>query len=292
MIRCLGFGHPVRMTERDSGQSMAMAEPGCALVSFTTDYGLQDGFVAACHGVIAGIAPGVRVLDVTHLVDPQAVRSGAEVLAQTVPYLPEAVHLVVVDPGVGTSRRGVVVVAQRGVLVGPDNGVLLPAAEALGGVRSAFELTDQRWWRPEVSRTFHGRDVFAPVAAWLALGVDPAEMGQRIDPGELTVLPPLMSTVDDSGVVAEVAGVDRFGNVQLAAERIPRLWRHGGTLRVRAGDASAAARFRGTFDEAGPQELLVLADSAGRVAIAVNGGSASSRLAVTAGDVIEVRSAD
>ena len=109
-------------------------------VSFTTDYGTADGFVAAVKGVIAGIAPDARVLDVTHQVPPQDVRRGAAVLAQTAPWLPPAVHLAVVDPGVGTDRRGVAVVAGRSVLVGPDNGLLLPAASALGGVRAAYEL--------------------------------------------------------------------------------------------------------------------------------------------------------
>ena len=106
-------------------------------ISVTTDYGLRDGFVAACHGVIARLAPAVRVIDVTHEVPPQDIRHGAMALAQTVPFLPEAVHVAVVDPGVGTARLGVVVVAEDGLLVGPDNGLLLPAAQALGGVRAA-----------------------------------------------------------------------------------------------------------------------------------------------------------
>ena len=110
-------------------------------VSFTTDYGTDDGFVAACEGVIARVAPPVRVLHVSHTVPAQDVRRGAALLAQTAPYLPPAVHLAVVDPGVGTERRGAVLVAAEGVLVGPDNGLLVPAAEALGGVREAYELT-------------------------------------------------------------------------------------------------------------------------------------------------------
>ena len=267
-----------------------MREPGYGWVSFTTDYGLADGFVAACHGVIGRLAPWVRVLDVTHLVPPQAVRAGAEVLAAAVPYLPESVHLVVVDPGVGTRRRGVVVVAEQGVLVGPDNGVLLPAARALGGVRAAFELTRPQWWLPEVSRTFHGRDVFAPVAAWLACGADPAEMGEPVAEGELVALPDLVSIVDKLGVRAEVVAVDHFGNVQLAAggDQLPAGWAEGVSVRVRAGESGATARFSGTFGEAAEGELLVLVDSAGRVAVAVNRGSAARRLGVSGGDVVHL----
>jgi S-adenosyl-L-methionine hydrolase (adenosine-forming) len=257
-------------------------------VSFTTDYGLEDGFVAACRGVIARIAPRVRVVDVTHGVPAQDVRAGAAVLAQTVPYLPVAVHLVVVDPGVGTSRRGLVVVAEHGVLVGPDNGVLVPAAEALGGVRGAVELTDRRWWLPEVSRTFHGRDVFAPVAAWLATGVDPAELGPALPVDDLVRPPSAVSFVDDQRVGAEVVMVDRFGNLQLAVRGDELPWRGVERLRVRAGEVDVRARWVATFGDAADQELIALVDSAGWLAVAVNGGSAADGLALGRGDVVEL----
>lgn len=271
-----------------------MREPGYGWVSFTTDYGLQDGFVAACHGVIAGIAPEVRVLDVTHLVAPQAIRAGAEVLAQTVPVLPEAVHLVVVDPGVGTSRRGVIVETGRGVLVGPDNGVLVPAAAELGGVRGAYELTRPQWWREDVSRTFHGRDIFAPVAAWLARGMRPEELGAAMDISELVALSKPLSTVDSKGLRAEVVVVDHFGNVQLAVEgeTLPRSWNYGAKLRVSAGDFDGTARLCRTFADVGEQELLIFTDSAGRVSIAVNGGSAAARLATGNGAIVRVTKVD
>src|SRR4051812_1715126 len=141
-------------------------------ITMTTDYGLSDGFIAACHGTIARIAPAVRVIDVTHLVTPRDVGRAAAVLAQTVPHLPPAVHVAVVDPGVGTERRALGIEAAHGLLVGPDNGILLAAADALGGARRAVELDNTDWFAPTVSPTFHGRDVFAPVAARLALGAD------------------------------------------------------------------------------------------------------------------------
>src|SRR3954454_3494911 len=136
-----------------------------AMISFLTDYGLSDGFVASCHGVLAARAPRARVLDITHLIPPGDVRRGAAVLAQTVPSLPRAVHLAVVDPGVGTARRPIALETPGGYLVGPDNGLLLPAAGALGGVTAAVHLTNRSWFAAEVSATFPGRDIFAPVAA-------------------------------------------------------------------------------------------------------------------------------
>jgi S-adenosylmethionine hydrolase len=252
-------------------------------ISLTTDYGLADGFVAACHGVIARLAPAARVLDVTHLIPPADVRRGAAVLAQTVPYLPVGVHVAVVDPGVGTARRGVALATPGGLLVGPDNGLLPDAAAALGGITAAVELTDPAWLGPTVSRTFHGRDVFAPVAARLASGGPLAGAGPAVDPETLVRLPdPVVRPVAD-GFTAEVLTVDHFGNVQLAAP---------GTLlaplpaRVRvAGRPAAHVR---AFGDVGAGELLVHVDSAGLVAVAVNTGRAVDLLGVRPGDLLTV----
>jgi S-adenosylmethionine hydrolase len=252
-------------------------------VSFTTDYGTLDGFVAAVKGVIVGIAPVVTVIDVTHQVPAQDVRRGAAVLAQTVPWLPPAVHLAVVDPGVGTRRRGIAVVAARGLLVGPDNGLLLPAADALGGMTAAYELVDPAYRLAEVSTTFHGRDVFAPAAAHLCLGLDPARLGPAVtDPVRL---PAPTVHIGPDGVRAEVLSVDGFGNVQLAATDLGGLT---GTVRVQDGLAAVGR----TFADVPDGELVVLADSAGYVAIAVNRGDAAARLGVEPGDVVEIRPAD
>lgn len=270
-----------------------MTEPGYGWVSLTTDYGMQDGFVAACKGVLARITPHARLLDVTHDVPPQAVTAGAAILAQTVPYLPEAVHLVVVDPGVGTSRRGVVVLTDHGALVGPDNGVLLPAATALGGVSAAFELTEPRWWLPHVSRTFHGRDVFAPVSAWLAQGVDPGELGRDLNPDELVDPPEPECRVHGESACAEVVMTDHFGNLQLAlaADTVPPGWRVGQRLRLHTGDTVVEARWSTTFADVDDQEFLVLVDSAAAVAVAVNGGSAAERLVTRRGRTVRIEPA-
>ncbi|MEU9742019.1 SAM-dependent chlorinase/fluorinase [Micromonospora chersina] len=252
-------------------------------ISLTTDYGLADGFVAACHGVLARLAPAARVIDVTHLVPPADVRRGAAVLAQTVPYLPVGVHVAVVDPGVGTTRRGVALATPGGLLVGPDNGLLLDAAEALGGIAGAVELTNPAWLAPAVSRTFHGRDVFAPVAARLALGAPLAEAGPVVDPATLVRLPAPLVRADDTGFTAEVLTVDHFGNVQLAA---PGELLSGLPERVRvAGREAVHGR---TFGDAPAGGLVAYVDSARLVALAVNTGRAVDLLGVRPGDVVTV----
>src|SRR6266545_825126 len=158
---------------------------GYGWISLTTDYGTFDGFVAACHGAIARIAPDVRVIDVTHHVPPADVPRGAAVLAQTAPHLPLSVHCAVVDPGVGTARRGIAIETPNGALVGPDNGLLVWAAEALGGIDEVVELANKDWFLGDVSRTFHGRDIFAPAAARIASGASLGDAGPSVDPDTL-----------------------------------------------------------------------------------------------------------
>ena len=261
-------------------------------MSFTTDYGTADGFVAACKGVLATVAPDVRVIDVSHQVPPQRVRRGAAVLAQAVPWLPPAVHLAVVDPGVGTDRRGVAVVTARGLLVGPDNGLLLPAADALGGATAAYELTQPEWQLAQVSSTFHGRDVFAPVAGHLCRGLDPARLGPPVPVGDLHRLPAPRVEVGRGRLVAEVLAVDTFGNLQLAATAADLAAAAlSPAVTVQAGGISRAARTGRTFADAGPGGLVVLADSAGQAAVAVDGGSAAAELGVGDGDPVTVRNA-
>jgi S-adenosylmethionine hydrolase len=258
-----------------------------AWISMTTDYGQSDGFVAACHGAIARLAPDVRVIDVTHAVPPGDVTRAAAVLAQAVPHLPTAVHVAVVDPGVGTARRGVAVHTAGGLLVGPDNGLLPWAADALGGAQAAVELTNRAWFAARVSHTFHGRDIFAPVAARLAMGAPMDEAGPAVDPATLVRLPEPVVATGDGWVEAEVLTVDRFGNVQLAApaaalDSLGDRLTVGGTHAVRGQ----------TFSDAPPGGLVVFADSADRIAVAVNGGRAVVVLAVGPGDVLRVANSD
>jgi hypothetical protein len=249
-------------------------------ISVTTDYGLRDGFVAACHGVIARLAPAVRVIDVTHEVPPREIRHGAMALAQTVPFLPAAVHVAVIDPGVGTARLGVVVVTARGLLVGPDNGVLLPAADELGGVEAAYELAEPSLRLPVTSATFHGRDIFAPAAAHLALGVPPSSFGDAV--GELVRLPEPLVAVFPGKLVSEVLTVDHFGNVQLAATpadlELSGLRGAGGRVSVHSARVAVTVVLGRTFADAESGASVLYTDSAGRLAVAINGGSAAAVL--------------
>ena len=261
-------------------------------ITFTSDYGLDDGFVAVCAGVIATIAPAARVLHVTHRVPPQDIRRGATVLAQTAPYFPPSVHLAVVDPGVGTNRRQVAIVAAKGALVGPDNGLLVPAAEALGGIVAAYELTEPKYRLSTVSATFHGRDIFAPAAAHLATGIDPEQLGPAVDPADLVRLRPPRILVEQGELTTELLAADHFGNLQLAA-RLADLAAFGATpgetVQVRAGGQLAYATVGRTFADVPSGDLVIFVDSAGHVAIAVNGGSAASTLHCRTGDSVILR---
>jgi S-adenosyl-L-methionine hydrolase (adenosine-forming) len=260
-------------------------------LSFLTDYGLEDGFVAACHGVAARIAPHADIIDITHLVPPGDVRRGAAVLAQTVPYLPAAVHVAVVDPGVGTARRGVAVAAGESVFVGPDNGLLSWAVTASGGAVRAFSLTNEQLWLDRVTATFHGRDIFMPVAAHLTADAELAAAGQEVDVGGLVTLPAAERLVHDSTAAGEVLTVDRFGNVQLTittADAAHIGLRSGGALLVQYGRHQLTLPYRETFGAVPHGELVGYADSAGLVSIAVNGGDAAQRLGLPPGARISI----
>lgn len=261
-------------------------------LTFLTDYGLEDGFVASCHGVAVRIAPDVRILDITHLVPPGDVRRGAAVLAQTVPYLPVGVHVGVVDPGVGTARRAIAVHAGERIFVGPDNGLLSWAVHsvATGPVR-AFELTNPKLWLEPVSATFHGRDIFTPVAAHLANGLDIATVGAPIELEELVTLPMPMRRIREDAAEGEVLTVDRFGNVQLSvtATDLDQLGaRTGGSLMITLGRRKLVIPYRQTFGAVTPGELVAYADSAGCIALAVNGGDAAQRLGLPPGARIRI----
>ncbi len=260
-------------------------------ITFLSDYGLEDSYVGVCHGVIARIAPHARVIDLDHAVQPQDVRQGAAVLAHSVPYMPAAVHLAVVDPTVGTSRGQVAIQAGERVLVGPDNGLLIWAAETLGGVARAHALANPAYQLQPVSRTFHGRDIFAPAAAHAAAGVELAELGPELDPAELVRLPPATATVDGGHVHGEVLLVDHFGNLVLNASR-DELERVGVVLgdpvEIRVGGQTFTAPFGETFASVPAGRLVLHEDSFRKLAISVNQGRAAARLKARAGDEVVV----
>jgi len=186
------------------------------IVSLLTDYGHEDEFVGVCHAVIRGIAPDVPIVDLTHGIARYGVREGAIVLRNSLPYVPVGVHVAIVDPQVGTERRGVAVRTDDGrALVGPDNGLLSLAWEACGGVIEAVDISRSPHRLEPVSATFHGRDLFAPVAAHLAAGAELADAGQHVEPDELQLLTLPEPRVGEGEVHAHVLLVDRFGNASL-----------------------------------------------------------------------------
>ena len=251
-------------------------------ITFLTDFGLEDDFVGTCHGVIKRIAPDVDILDITHGIEPQQVMQGAFVLANTLPYMPAGVHLAVVDPGVGSARRPLALRDRQGRLyVGPDNGLLLPAVERFGGVAAAHELANPAYALEPVSRTFHGRDLFSPAAAHLALGVELEELGPPIDPDALARLDLPAPSVSARRIHATVLYVDRFGNVQLNLTRddldgigvVP-----GAKVEVEVLRERYYAVFARTFTDARAGDLILYEDSYRNVAIAINRGNAANML--------------
>jgi S-adenosyl-L-methionine hydrolase (adenosine-forming) len=270
------------------------------VLTLLTDYGLDDEFVGVCHGVIARICPDARIIDLTHGIARHDIVGGALVLAGALPYLPVGIHVAVIDPGVGARRRAIALeLADGRILVGPDNGILSPAMLAGGGAIEAVEISQSPLRLEPVSATFHGRDVFAPVAAHVAAGIALADAGRPLDPREIVPLPVPAVTVDGAALVAPVIGIDRFGNVQTAATHEDaeafglRLGsRVAVAVRPGAGPAGygpdSVARSVRTFADASPGELVVYEDAARRMAVAVNLGSAAQRLRVDRGDDLRV----
>lgn len=265
-------------------------------VTFLSDYGYEDEFAGVCRAVIAGIAPEALVIDLTHGIARHAIRQGATVLASALPYAPHGVHLAVVDPGVGTPRRAVVVGTTDGRLfVGPDNGLLWPSVERFGGPSLAVDISLSRERLEPISATFHGRDVFAPIAAHLANGAIAADLGEPLDPDELVRLE-LTEAVIEAGrrVIAHVSDLDRFGNASLdvAERRLPESGlRLGHRVWVEAAGVSLDAIYALTFADVPAGALIVYLDSSGYLALAVNRGSAAERLGLRAGDEVVLRPA-
>jgi hypothetical protein len=257
------------------------------VITFLSDFGLQDDFVGTCHGVIATIAPDAHVIDVTHGIRPGHVLQGALVLANTAPYMPAGIQLAVVDPGVGSSRRALALRDRDGRLyVGPDNGLLLPAADRFGGAAEVHELANAEYSLQPVSRTFHGRDLFAPAAAHLAAGVALEELGPPLDPDELVRLELPQPEVGQNRIRAVALVVDRFGNVALNLRRedLEHVGLAPGTrveLSCR-GERFYAVSAR-TFGDAPRGSLILYEDSYGSLALAVSRGSAAELLRVEEG---------
>jgi hypothetical protein len=267
------------------------------VISLLTDFGARDPSAGILHGVILGIAPDAAIVDISHEVHKFQIRDGALLLWCALPYLPVGAHVAVVDPGVGTARRPVAIRAARGdVLIGPDNGLLPAAADRLGGATGAWLLAASEFRLPVVSTSFHGRDIFAPAAAHLANGLDPARLGPAIDLATLVATPIRGPVIEPGWLLTSVVYVDTFGNVKVGATRgqleaaIGPL-QSGDGLRLRLGTGSETrdVPWLGTFGDGGIGTLLLYEDSYGRVCLAQNQGNAARSLGLVDDDPIEVR---
>lgn len=254
------------------------------IVTLLTDYGRDDDFVGVCHGVIHGIHPEAQIVDITHGVERYAVRQGALVLRNTLPYMPVGVHVAVVDPQVGTERRGLALRTTDGrLLVGPDNGLLSLAWERCGGIDLAVDITRSPHRLEPVSATFHGRDIFAPVAAQLARGAELADAGDQLDEAELQTVRLPEPRVEDGTLVGHALVVDRFGNVALnvghedmAGTQITL----GAPVEIEVAGELYLATYAQTFADVRPGELIVYEDAYRTLAVAINRGDAAATLAL------------
>jgi S-adenosylmethionine hydrolase len=261
-------------------------------ITFLSDYGTADEFVGVCHGVMARIAPGVEIVDLAHELPRHDVRAGALMLRRALPYMPPGVHLAVVDPEVGTKRRAIALrtADEDRILVGPDNGLLALAAQRFGGAIDAVDVSRSDHRLDPVSATFHGRDIFAPVAAALAAGAELLDAGDPIDADEITLLHMPMAMVEPEGLIAHAVAFDRFGNITLDVEH-QELTDSGPRLGRPVTINDQPAHYTVTFSDVGAGELLLYEDAYRTLAVAVNRGSARDALTVALDDEIIVRPA-
>jgi len=270
------------------------------VISFLTDFGPESA-PAICRGVMLSIAPDAQIVDISHTIRKFAIRDGAYLVWTAVPWMPVGIHVVVVDPGVGTSRHPIGVLTERGdVLIGPDNGVLMPAAEALGGIVEARLLANRKLMLPRTTSTFHGRDIFAPVAAHIAAGRPFADVGPVLPVEDLVPLAFPSPTIGEGEFRTTVLFVDSFGNLRLAGTP-EELESAVGAL---AADRLLSITFEATDETPGlvatipwcltfglrpVGEPLIYENSFGQLAIADNQGSAASRLGVGPDRQITIR---
>lgn len=263
-----------------------------SIICFTSDFGLGDTWVGMCHAVIYRACPQARVVDMAHDVVPYDIRKAAAVAASGVWQLPDAIHLVVVDPGVGGGRYDLCLVTGNGTqLVGPDNGVLMPSTWRSGGLAEAYAIEPDALNFDGPLPTFHARDVLAPAAAALACGVEPSAIGHPVDPDTLVPSPFARAREEGDAVIAEVVDIDRFGSVRLSvpADDVMRLGMPGKRIEVSFGHLFIEAPFGRTFSDVGEGEPVVLVDSSGWLTLSVRLHSAAERYGIEPGAVSHVR---
>ena len=254
------------------------------MITLTSDFGLKDPYAAEMKGLILTINPQATIIDVTHCVEKFDIRMGAFVLASAAPYFPkDTIHLAVIDPDVGTERRAILIQTKRAFFVGPDNGVLMLAAQNQG-IEHLYEISNPKFMLPKVSSTFHGRDVFAPAAAHLDKGIKPSEFGPEITEAAT----PKFASVErrNSSLIGEVWHIDDFGNIITNISQKDLLQNR--VVNVKLPGVLQNISFGKTYAQAKPHEPLALIGSHGFLEIALNQGNAAEKFHAKAGDKIEV----
>lgn len=262
-----------------------------SIIGFVSDFGLDDTWVGMCHAVIYRACPQVRVVDLGHQIPPFDIRKGAAVAAAGVHQLPDAIHLVVVDPGVGGGRSDLCIVTNSGTkLVGPDNGVLLPAAQRAGGVLEAYALDPKKIDHRAPLATFHARDVLAPAAAALACGVEPGSLGAITDPDSLAPAPFGSCRMEGGVLTGEVVDVDRFGSIRInaTAQDMATYKLHREKLQLSFGHLTVDVPYGRTFSDVEKGKPVALVDSSGWLCLAIRRGSAAERYGIEPGAVVRI----
>ncbi len=263
-----------------------------SIICFVSDFGLEDTWVGVCHAVIHRACPQANIVDLGHQIPPFDIRKGAATAASGVYQLPEAIHLIVVDPGVGGGRRDLCIETHNGtLLVGPDNGVLLPAAERSGGVARVIAIDPAKIDFKGPLATFHARDVLAPAAAALACGVEPTSLGRQIEVGDLAPAPFTSCECTNGTAIGEVLEADRFGSLRfnIPAEKVDEMGLRVDRVEVALGHNILEVPFGTTFADVGAGEPVLLVDSSGWLTLALNASSAADRYGVEPGVTVRIR---
>jgi len=263
-----------------------------ATICFTSDFGLDDAWVGVCHAVMHRVCPVAAIVDLSHQIPPFDVRKGAAVAAAGVHQVPEAIHLVVVDPGVGGDRRDLVVASVDGTyLVGPDNGILIPAARRCGGIQDVWAIEPDRIAAEAPLPTFHARDVLAPAAAALACGADPSGFGTRVDLSGLYPAPFDDPVVEGDVLLTEIVDIDRFGSARtsVTSQDLAPLGDSPKILEMSFGHVTLEVPFARTYSDVDVSEPVALWDSSGWLSLAVRLGSAAERYGLHPGVTVRIK---
>ncbi len=261
------------------------------LISLSTDFGAGNKGIGVMKAGILQICPEAEIIDLEHDNEPCDIVQGARNF-EAVAWLPKGIHICVIDPGVGTERKGIIIETNRGdFLIGPDNGVLLPAARFLGGIKKVFQITNEKFFRKPVSPVFHGRDVFAPVAAYLANGTPIGEFGAEIKEKELAKAPYEEAKAGRNTIEAEVIHTNRFGNIflNIMQEEMHKVFRQNDKIQLIAKNKKVMRPYKKTFGEVALGKEVIVDDDFGRVEIAINQGSFAKKHAIKQGQKIVLK---